>query len=87
SNEGRGWLPTDLYLPREVTTPWMWSVAEGAAWEGVADPARILAEFALAWGAKSGGQTRRGGLLPTDRSGSAPTVGRYTDGRFGAGLR
>lgn len=54
SNEGRGWLPTGLYLPREVTTPWMWSVAEDAAWEGVADPARILAEFALAWGAKSG---------------------------------
>ncbi|WP_280458660.1 hypothetical protein [Nocardia carnea] len=54
SNEGRGWLPTHLYLPREVSTPWLWSVAENSGWEGVADPARILAEFALAWGQKSG---------------------------------
>ncbi|OQS16673.1 hypothetical protein B0T36_03095 [Nocardia donostiensis] len=54
SNEGRGWLPAGLYLPREVSTPWQWAVSEGAAWEGVADPARVLAEFALAWGAKSG---------------------------------
>lgn len=54
SNEGRGWLPTHLYLPREVSTPWLWSVAENAGWEGVADPARVLAEFALAWGQKSG---------------------------------
>lgn len=54
SNEGRGWLPTHLFLPREVSTPWQWEVAENAGWEGVADPARVLAEFALAWGGKSG---------------------------------
>ncbi|MFI5715846.1 hypothetical protein [Nocardia sp. NPDC051750] len=54
SSEGRGWLPTHLYLPREVSTPWLWSVAENAGWEGVGDPARVLAEFALAWGGKSG---------------------------------
>ncbi|MFE7801058.1 hypothetical protein [Nocardia sp. NPDC057440] len=54
SNEGRGWLPPGLYLPREVSTPWVWEVAEGSGWEGVADPARVLAEFALAWGRKSG---------------------------------
>ncbi|MFE3261041.1 type VII secretion target [Nocardia sp. NPDC059091] len=57
SNEGRGWLPAGIYLPREVSTPWAWDdmlAAEGGSpWEGVADPARILAEFALAWGAKS----------------------------------
>lgn len=54
SNEGRGWLPTDLFLPREVSTPWLWSVSEDAGWEGVADPARVLVEFALAWGGRSG---------------------------------
>ncbi|WP_280384388.1 hypothetical protein [Nocardia wallacei] len=54
SNEGRGWLPPGLFLPRELSTPWVWSVSEGAGWEGVADPARVLAEFALAWGGKSG---------------------------------
>lgn len=54
SNEGRGWLPARLHLPGEVSLPWLWAVAEEAGWEGVADPARILVEFALAWGAKSG---------------------------------
>lgn len=54
SNEGRGWLPAGLFLPRAVSTPWQWSVSEHAGWEGVRDPVRVLAEFALAWGAKSG---------------------------------
>ncbi|MGK8520057.1 hypothetical protein ACRS6B_00110 [Nocardia asteroides] len=54
SNEGRGWLPAGLYLPRELSTPWVWDISEGNAWEGVADPARVLAEFAIAWGRKSG---------------------------------
>ncbi|WP_280241687.1 hypothetical protein [Nocardia abscessus] len=54
SNEGRGWLPAGLYLPRELSTPWVWEVSEGNAWEGVGDPARVLAEFAIAWGRKSG---------------------------------
>ncbi|GAB2559269.1 type VII secretion target [Nocardia heshunensis] len=57
SNEGRGWLPAGIYLPREVSTPWAWDdtlAAEGGSpWEGIADPARILAEFALAWGPTS----------------------------------
>lgn len=56
SNEGRGWLAPGLYLPREISTPWQWSEADGAGWEGIADPARVLAEFALAWGAESGAQ-------------------------------
>ncbi|MFB8005992.1 type VII secretion target [Nocardia sp. NPDC056000] len=55
SNEGRGWLPAGLYLPREVSTPWLWDEMVGTEqtwpWEGVADPARVLAEFARAWGA------------------------------------
>ncbi|MGI5220925.1 hypothetical protein [Nocardia sp. CA-290969] len=54
SNEGRGWLPARLYLPSELSLPWLWAVAEESGWEGIADPARILVEFALAWGAKSG---------------------------------
>ncbi|MET8797772.1 hypothetical protein ABZV91_15205 [Nocardia sp. NPDC004568] len=54
SNEGRGWLPARLYLPTEVSLPWLWAVSEGTGWEGTADPARILVEFAIAWGAKSG---------------------------------
>ncbi|WP_147403792.1 type VII secretion target [Nocardia panacis] len=61
SNEGRGWLPAGLFLPRTVSTPWLWDeflgVTEGSPWEGVADPARVLAEFGLAWGEKAGGAT------------------------------
>ncbi|MEU4314139.1 type VII secretion target [Nocardia sp. NPDC024068] len=59
SNEGRGWLPAGLYIPRQVSTPWLWDellAADGdvaAPWEGVADPARVLVEFGLAWGAKA----------------------------------
>ncbi|MFI6779150.1 type VII secretion target [Nocardia sp. NPDC050412] len=61
SNEGRGWFPAGLYLPREVSTPWLWDEMLGAGsaeaaspWEGVSDPARVLVEFGLAWGAKAG---------------------------------
>lgn len=59
SNEGRGWLPVGLFLPRQVSTPWLWDELLGAdgevaaPWEGVSDPARILAEFGKAWGAKA----------------------------------
>ncbi|MEU1998405.1 type VII secretion target [Nocardia gamkensis] len=59
SNEGRGWLPAGLFLPREVSTPWNWEEllaaddGAGSPWEGVTDPARVLAEFGLAWGAKA----------------------------------
>ncbi|WP_406271777.1 type VII secretion target [Nocardia sp. NBC_00881] len=62
SNEGRGWMPAGLFLPREVSTPWMWDelLADadggGSPWEGVSDPARVLAEFGLAWGAKANAQ-------------------------------
>ncbi|WP_330232511.1 type VII secretion target [Nocardia sp. NBC_00508] len=62
SNEGRGWLPAGLYLPREVSTPWNWDElltegdGSGSPWEGVTDPARVLAEFGLAWGAKANAQ-------------------------------
>ncbi|MGQ4619694.1 type VII secretion target [Nocardia sp. R7R-8] len=59
SNEGRGWLPAGLFLPREVSTPWNWDEllaaddGAGSPWEGVTDPARVLAEFGVAWGAKA----------------------------------
>ncbi|WP_083889857.1 type VII secretion target [Nocardia pneumoniae] len=62
SNEGRGWLPAGLFLPREVSTPWNWDElltegdGSGSPWEGVTDPARVLAEFGLAWGAKANAQ-------------------------------
>ncbi|MEU2036526.1 type VII secretion target [Nocardia amamiensis] len=62
SNEGRGWLPAGLFLPREISTPWNWDEVlteadgSGSPWEGVTDPARVLAEFGLAWGAKANAQ-------------------------------
>ncbi|WP_280241688.1 type VII secretion target [Nocardia abscessus] len=62
SNEGRGWLPAGLFLPREVSTPWNWDEllaaddGSGSPWEGVTDPARVLAEFGLTWGAKANAQ-------------------------------
>ena len=62
SNEGRGWLPPAVFLPREVSTPWVWDdvlgdgEGGGSPWEGVSDPARVLAEFGLAWGPQAGAQ-------------------------------
>lgn len=54
SNEGRGWMPAGLHLPELVSTPWAWdellSTEVTTAWEGIADPARMLAEFARAAG-------------------------------------
>lgn len=52
SNEGRGWIPAGLWLPEEVAVPW--NDNEPVAWESVADPARVLAESALARGRDSG---------------------------------
>ncbi|WP_216897856.1 type VII secretion target [Nocardia alni] len=61
SNEGRGWLPPAVFLPREVSTPWLWDevldpdgTGAGSPWEGVSDPARVLVEFGLAWGPPAG---------------------------------
>ncbi|WP_141717300.1 hypothetical protein [Nocardia altamirensis] len=56
SNEGRGWIPAGIFLPNAVSTPWVWALADDSAWEAVADPARILAEFGLAWRRKFGGR-------------------------------
>lgn len=60
SNEGRGWLPPAVFLPREVSTPWLWDevldpagAGAGSPWEGVSDPARVLVEFGLAWGPRA----------------------------------
>lgn len=62
SNEGRGWLPAGLFLPSEVSTPWQWddvlsgTEAGGSPWEGISDPARVLAEFGHAWGEPAGAE-------------------------------
>ncbi|WP_040699039.1 hypothetical protein [Nocardia vinacea] len=80
SNEGQGWLPAGVYLPRELSTPWVWSVSD-SAWEGIADPARVLAEFALSWGKKTGARlTAVASSLPIEdalsrQMGDVPTAG------------
>lgn len=43
SNEG-SWIPRGLFLPTEVWTPWRHEAS--AAWRGLADPGRILLEYA-----------------------------------------
>ncbi|WP_306360046.1 type VII secretion target [Nocardia sp. CC227C] len=59
TNEGRGWLPPGLYLPRNLSTPWRHDDAVGvgesewAVWEQYTDPARILVEFARIFGPKA----------------------------------
>ncbi|MEC3920204.1 hypothetical protein [Nocardia sp. CDC160] len=54
SNDGRGWLPRGVLLPRQVSMPWSWSGVDSAVWEGFSDPARVLAEFGLVWGQQFG---------------------------------
>ncbi|RMI29534.1 type VII secretion target [Nocardia stercoris] len=60
STEGRGWLPAGLHVPRSVSMPWQWDELLGSgrtsAWEGIADPARVLAEFGLVWGPRVQGR-------------------------------
>ncbi|NEW40673.1 hypothetical protein GV794_01350 [Nocardia cyriacigeorgica] len=59
TNEGRGWMPAGMFLPREVSSPWVWDELlgtdgnAGSPWEGVSDPARVLVEFGMAWGQKA----------------------------------
>ncbi|WP_306360048.1 type VII secretion target [Nocardia sp. CC227C] len=53
SNEGRGWLPAGVFVPQGTMLPWTVAGAE-TAWEGISDPARVLAEFSLTVGAASG---------------------------------
>lgn len=51
SNEGRGWIPAGVFLPRDVLSPWTYGPAEVAArsvaWEFVEEPGRVLIEHAL----------------------------------------
>ncbi|MFX0574679.1 type VII secretion target [Nocardia nepalensis] len=61
TNEGRGWLPAGLFLPSQVSTPWLWDEMldngtgqVSAVWEGIADPARVLVEFGRVWGPRAG---------------------------------
>jgi hypothetical protein len=53
TNEGRGWVPAGLYLPDNVSLPWGMPEMD-AAWEGIADPARILLESAKIDGRQTG---------------------------------
>ncbi|MCP9625420.1 hypothetical protein NMK54_35345 [Nocardia otitidiscaviarum] len=59
TNEGRGWLPSGLYLPRNLSTPWRRDDAVGVGesewniWEQHIDPARILVEFARIFGPRA----------------------------------
>ncbi|GEM31319.1 hypothetical protein NN3_23260 [Nocardia neocaledoniensis NBRC 108232] len=57
TNEGRGWLPRGLSVPHAMSSPWLWDIPEADAWEGLADPARVLAEFGIAWGRRIGAAT------------------------------
>jgi hypothetical protein len=57
SNQGRGWLPAGAQFPSTIVTPWAPKIANTldgveTAWEGAADPARILVGFGSVWGAR-----------------------------------
>ncbi|MFI2234091.1 type VII secretion target [Nocardia testacea] len=57
SNQGRGWLPAGTQFPSTIATPWAPKIANTlsgveTAWEGAADPARILVGFGSVWGAR-----------------------------------
>ncbi|WP_063062165.1 type VII secretion target [Nocardia sienata] len=57
SNQGRGWLPAGAQFPSTMATPWAPRIANTldgveTAWEGAADPARILVGFGSVWGAR-----------------------------------
>ena len=54
SNEGRGWLPAGLYLPRAARVLGQWAAVDYSRWEGISDPARVLAEFAVLQAGRSG---------------------------------
>ncbi|MGW4843046.1 hypothetical protein [Nocardia brasiliensis] len=53
-NEGAGYLPARLYLPPQVSRPWGWKMPEETIWEGLSDPARVLAEFGAVRARRSG---------------------------------
>ncbi|GAA5104467.1 hypothetical protein [Nocardia iowensis] len=98
SNEGRGWLPAGLYLPSELSTPWVWAVSESSVWEGISDPVRILVEFGMAWARKSGARLSavassapidpilRARLSDVSMAGSVPAAKEPDFGSPGPGL-
>ncbi|WP_067721543.1 hypothetical protein [Nocardia yamanashiensis] len=88
SNEGRGWLPAGIHLPSGISTPWQWDRTLGprvtSAWEGVADPARVLAEFGRVWGpASESALTALVSSGPIDPSLQAALEGVATEGLVG----
>ncbi|MCX5046276.1 hypothetical protein OG921_24190 [Aldersonia sp. NBC_00410] len=57
STRGRGWLPRAMHLPVEVGSPWHGhTAADSRLWEGLADPTRIIAEYAAVMGERYGTQ-------------------------------
>lgn len=57
SGRGRGWIPASLFLPVEVESPWHGHTAhDSRQWEGLADPSRIIAEYATIMGKRYGTQ-------------------------------
>ncbi|WP_069164511.1 hypothetical protein [Nocardia altamirensis] len=47
STRGRGWLPRGLHLPVEIALPWVGQTElDSQQWQGLADPTRIIAEYA-----------------------------------------
>lgn len=61
SDRGRGWLPADAVVPDGILNPW--EHRDSARWEGLADPVRVLLEYAAATGARieAVASTRAGG--------------------------
>ncbi|WP_280454019.1 hypothetical protein [Nocardia brasiliensis] len=55
STRGRGWLPRGLHLPVEVALPWAGQTEHDCLqWQGLADPTRIIAEYATVMGERFG---------------------------------
>ena len=44
TDRGRGWMPPQVLLPRDVVVPW--SHEKSGCWEGLTDPLRVLLEWA-----------------------------------------
>ncbi|OBJ73860.1 hypothetical protein A5643_00280 [Mycobacterium sp. 1274756.6] len=62
SDRGRGWLPAGALVPVAAVNPWTHRAA--AAWIGVADPVRVLTEYAAAVGGELAAVVATRGQLP-----------------------
>lgn len=76
SNEGRGWIPPRVHLPRDVESPWL--VGEvSSSWELVNDAGRVLVEHAHA-----NGDRYQLLALASTRAISSTMRARFPDARF-----